>query len=110
MRIYFVLAALILSGCVNADPQTGETLPRRGQKYKFATVERRAAQLQNGMSKFDALRLLGSPAEKSDDADVWIYLPERPGVLVPSRALRLEFRNNSLTKHGYKAIILGQTL
>ena len=52
----------------------------------------------------------GSPAEKSDDGAVWVYLPERPAVLVPSRALRLEFDRDVLVKHGYSPIILGQQL
>jgi len=54
--------------------------------------------------------LLGSPAESSDNGDVWVYLPERAAVLVPSRALRLVFKNEILEKHGYTAIIPGQTL
>lgn len=110
MKMCFVLFALLLSGCVNVDPETGKTIPREGQKYKFATVERKAEQLQKGMSKFDVLMLLGAPAERSDDNDIWIYLPERPAVLVPSRALKLEFKGNILVKHEYSAIILGQTL
>ncbi len=110
MKTCLVLIALMLAGCVNVDPETGKTIPRGEQRYKFATVERRAERLQDGITKGDALMLLGSPAEESDDGDVWVYLPERPAVLVPSRALRLEFENNVLVKHGYSPIVLGQTL
>ena len=110
MRTCFVLIALLLAGCVNVDPQTGRTIPRGGQKYEFSTVERRAEKLRDGMSKLDVQLLLGSPAEKSDDGAVWVYLPERPAVLVPSRALRLVFEGEILAKHGYSAIVLGQTL
>jgi hypothetical protein len=62
------------------------------------------------MTKVDALLLLGSPAEASRDGDVWIYLPERPAVMAPSRALRLVFEGNVLVKHGYTPIVLGQRL
>ena len=111
MKIVFIsLFALLLAGCVSVDPDTGETLPRGGQKFKFATVEKRAEQLQDGMAKFDALVLLGSPAEKSPDDNVWVYLPERPAVLMPSHALQLEFKDGRLVKHGYNAIVLGQKL
>jgi outer membrane protein assembly factor BamE (lipoprotein component of BamABCDE complex) len=110
MRIGLVLIALMLAGCVNADPDTGKTIPRGGQKYKYATVERRAEQLKDGMTRYDVLMLLGSPAEKSDDGEVWVYLPERAAVLVPSRALRLVFEGEVLVKHGYSTIVLGQPL
>ncbi len=110
MKIAFALLFLMLAGCVSVDPDTGETLPRGDQKYKFATVERRAEQLQEGMPKINVLILLGSPAEKSKDDNIWIYLPERPAVLVPSHALRLEFKDGVLVKHGYSNIVLGQAL
>jgi outer membrane protein assembly factor BamE (lipoprotein component of BamABCDE complex) len=105
-----LLVTLLVSACVNTDPKTGETIPRGNQKYFFDQVEKQAEQLKDGMSKADALILLGSPAEQSDDGDVWIYLPERPAVLIPSRALRLQFENGVLVKHGYRPIILGAEL
>jgi len=108
MKIYFALIALMLVGCVNVDPETGKTLPRGGQKYKFATVERQAKQLREGMTKFDVSLLLGSPAETSDDGNVWMYVPERPAVLVPTRGLRLVFKSNVLETHEYAPIVLGQ--
>lgn len=110
MKKLTAVMAVLLAGCVNVDPRTGETIPRGGQKHGFATVERRAGELRDGMTMYDVLILLGSPAERSDDGDIWVYLPERPAVLVPSRALRLEFKNKLLVKHGYVAIVLGQTL
>ena len=110
MKIFSALLVLLLAGCVSVDPDTGETLPRGNQKYKFETVERRAQQLQDGLAKIDVLILLGAPAEKSLDENVWVYLPERPAVLVPSRALQLKFKDGILVQHGYKAIVLGQKL
>ncbi len=109
MKTCFVLLMLMLAGCVNVDPQTGKTIPRGKQKYEFETVERRAKQLKDGMSKYDVLVLLGWPAETSGDGEIWTYLPERPAVLVPSHALQLTFANNVLIKHENKTIIFGQT-
>ena len=110
LRLVLPLLALLLAGCVNVDPEIGKTLPRGDQKHLFADVEKQAEQLKDGMSKWDVLILLGSPAETSSGGDVWIYLPERPAVLVPSHALKLEFKNDVLVSHGYRAIVLGGTL
>ena len=108
MKTYLPLLALMLVGCVNVDPESGKTIPRGQQRYKFATVERHAEQLKEGMTKLDVLLLLGSPAETSDDGDVWLYVPERPAVLVPARGLRLVFKSNVLVTHDYTTIVLGQ--
>ena len=112
--------ALLLAGCltcclwglacVNVDPETNEVIPRGNQVLKFEEVERGAKQLQEGMSKREVVTLLGSPAEKGTRGDVWIYLPERPAVIIPGRALRLEFKNGHLASHGYHAIVLGTRL
>ena len=104
----FALSALLLAGCVSVDSESGKVIPRGSQKYEFATVERQAKNLKVGMTKLEALLLLGGPAETSGDGNVWVYLPERPAVLVPSRALKLEFEGGILKKHGYSAIVLGQ--
>lgn len=110
VKFSFPLIVLLLAGCVNVDPQTGKTLPRGDQKHLFAEVEKQAEQLQNGMTKLQVMILLGSPAETSKGGDVWIYLPERPAVLVPSHALELDFKSGILVSHEFKAIILGNTL
>lgn len=62
------------------------------------------------MSKLDVLLLLGSPAEASDDNDLWTYLPERPAAWIPARGLRLVFENNFLMRHEFIPIVFGQTL
>ncbi|MFT7671438.1 MAG: outer membrane protein assembly factor BamE (lipoprotein component of BamABCDE complex) [Planctomycetota bacterium] len=105
-----LLCTLAASSCVNIDPKTGETIPRGGQRYEFSDVTSQVDKLKIGMSKFDCLMLLGSPAEKSERDDVWVYLPERPGVLIPARALRLKFEGGRLESHGYHAIVLGVKL
>ncbi|MHC5211231.1 MAG: hypothetical protein ACYTG2_10980 [Planctomycetota bacterium] len=105
-----VLGLALVTACVNVDPRTGETIPRGDQYYDFDDVTRRAERLELGMSRLGVLMLLGSPAEKSSDEDIWIYLPERPAVLVPARALRLLFDRDRLAEFGYRPIILGQDL
>ncbi len=110
VRIGSALIALILAGCVNINPETGRPTPRSGQKYEFATVEHQAEQLQDGMARLEVLMLLGSPAEKSADDNIWVYLPERPAWLLPSRSLRLVFKNDLLVEHGYSTVVLGQPL
>jgi len=102
-----LVASLVVGGCVHVDPNTGKTKPRGHQRYKYEVVKRQAKNLKEGMSKYNVLMLLGSPAEESGDKDVWVYLPERPAVLIPSSALRLYFENGVLKEHGYRPIILG---
>jgi hypothetical protein len=104
------LLALCAVACVNVDPQTGETIPRGDQKFFFSKVTENAERLRKGMSKLEVLLLLGSAAEKSTDGDTWIYLPERPAVLVPASALKLEFGLEGLADWGYHPIVLGVRL
>lgn len=110
-RLGSLLLALGLSAaCVTENRETGEAMPRGNQKYPFEKVEKAAEDLQVGMSKTQALLLLGSPAEMDERGDVWIYLPERHGILVPARALRLEFRAQQLAEFGFQSIVLGARL
>jgi outer membrane protein assembly factor BamE (lipoprotein component of BamABCDE complex) len=112
MKRCVALVVLILMGvgCVNVDPDTGKTIPRGGQHNTFEVVKRRAEKLELGINRFAVMALLGSPAKSTDSGAVWTYLPERPAVLVPSRALRLEFENGILVKYGYRTIVLGKDL
>jgi len=105
-----LLALLELGGCVNVDPNTGEMIPPGNQRYEYDRVKKKAERLSKGMSRYDALILLGSPAEKSERGDVWIYLPDRPGILIPSTALRLQFEDGRLLDWSYRPIVLGQRL
>lgn len=105
-----VLLTGLLTGCVTENLTTGEVVPRGNQKYPFEQVEKAAEGLEVGMSKVQALRLLGSPAETDEKGDVWVYLPERHGILVPARALRLEFRDQRLAEFGFRSIVLGARL
>ena len=104
------LLALGAVACVNVDPKTGDTIPRGNQKYPYSKVTDSAQQLRKGMSKLDVLLLLGSAAEQSEGGDTWLYLPERPAVLVPASALKLEFGPEGLADWGYHPIVLGLRL
>jgi outer membrane protein assembly factor BamE (lipoprotein component of BamABCDE complex) len=105
-----LLLAAGSSACVTENLDTGEVVPRGKQRYPFEQVEEAAKRLENGMSKFQVTMLLGSPAETDENGDVWVYLPERYAILVPARALRLEFRDGVLIEHGYRPIVLGARL
>jgi outer membrane protein assembly factor BamE (lipoprotein component of BamABCDE complex) len=104
------IALISSAACIQVDSKTGETLPRGDQKYPFSEVKKYAEQLQVGMTKTNALILLGSPAEMSDRRNTWVYLPERPAVLIPARVLKLEFYDGRLKDFGYHAIVLGAQL
>lgn len=98
------------TACVTTDVETGRVIPRGNQKLPFEEVEKAADKLKVGMNKTQVLLLLGSPAEMDDEGALWIYLPERYAVLIPARALRLEFRDGILAEYGYRAIVLGTRL
>lgn len=85
-------------------------VPRGDQKLPFEKVEERAKKLRDGMTQTQVMMLIGAPAEKGDDGNVWIYLPERYAILIPARALRLEFKDRVLVDHGYRPIVLGARL
>lgn len=104
------LLALGASACVTENAQTGEPVPRGDQRYPFDKVQELAKRLEKGMSKPQVLVLLGSPAEIDAEDNQWIYLPERYGILIPAKALRLEFKDQVLTDFGYRAIVLGAQL
>jgi outer membrane protein assembly factor BamE (lipoprotein component of BamABCDE complex) len=103
-------ATLCATACVTENATTGEVIPRGKQKYPFERVEKAAESLKIGMSKPQTLLLLGSPAEQDEKGDVWVYLPERYGIIVPARALRLEFRNQALAEFAFQTIVLGARL
>jgi outer membrane protein assembly factor BamE (lipoprotein component of BamABCDE complex) len=105
-----LLTSLCWSGCVEIDPKTGDTIPRGDQRYFFSHVTEQAKKLEKGMSKLQVMMLLGSAAEQSVSTDIWVYLPERPGVLVPASALKLEFGPSGLADWGYHPIVLGVRL
>jgi outer membrane protein assembly factor BamE (lipoprotein component of BamABCDE complex) len=104
------LAVVLSVACVTVDAKTGEKVPRGNQKHEFDVVVERAEGLEKGLSRAQVLLMLGSPAEQDPKGNIWVYLPERPAVIVPARALRLEFVDGRLADFGYRAIVLGQRL
>jgi len=114
MKSFSLIVLLALgagtSACVNQNAQTGEMIPRGNQKYPWDKVVELAKGLKTGMSKQDVLFQMGSAAEIDAEDNLWIYLPERYGILVPAQALRLEFKDNTLVEFGYRAIVLGTRL
>jgi hypothetical protein len=113
MRVARIVSPILLAAfasCVTQNMDTGKMVPRGEQGMQFSDVEEAAEKLREGMTKQQVLYLLGSPAEKDDAGDVWVYLPERYAILIPARALRLEFKNAILVDHGYRPIVLGARL
>lgn len=109
-RALLLACAFATAGCVTENLTTGEVVPRGEQKFPFEKVEKYAEKLQLGMSKTQVMVLLGSPAEQDQKGDVWVYLPERYAVVIPARALRVEFRDRLLVEFGYRPIVLGAQL
>ena len=115
MKLHLLAVALVATlsigpGCVTVDAETNEVIPRGDQRYKFSTVKEYSENLQVGMTKLQVLATVGSPAEKTERGDIWVYLPERPAFLVPSKALKVHFENNAVTEFGFHAIVLGAQL
>ena len=112
-RLGLVCAFTLLGGasaCVTQNTTTGEMVPRGEQRYPWDQVQERAERLKNGLHKHEVLLLMGSPAELDEQEEVWVYLPERYGIIVPAQALRLQFKDGILIEHGYRPIVLGAQL
>jgi hypothetical protein len=106
-RLCTLLLFFVLASCVTEDVNTGKMIPRGQQGMQFSDVEKAAESLKDGMTRAQVMLMLGSPAERSDDGNVWVYLPERYAILIPALALRLEFKDGLLDNHGYRPIVLG---
>jgi outer membrane protein assembly factor BamE (lipoprotein component of BamABCDE complex) len=98
------------SACVTENTTTGEMVPRGNQRYPWDKVQELAKNLRKGMKRSQVLMLMGSPAEVDTEDQQWIYLPERYAILIPARALQLEFEGQILTDFGYRPIVLGAQL
>lgn len=110
VRLASLALLAALAGCVTTNLDTGEVVPRGNQKLPYDQVDRLSSKLQIGMTRLDVNMLLGSPAEKDADNNVWVYLPERYAILVPAMALRLEFKDGKLADFGRRPIVLGARL
>ena len=58
-----------------------------GQRYELDEVKRRLAELTPGMGRTEVLLTLGSPAKR--EGGDYLYLPSRPGLLLPADAVRV---------------------
>lgn len=110
VRLASLALLLASTGCVTTNLDTGEVVPRGNQKLPYDQVDRLSSKLQVGMTRLDVTMLLGAPAEKDAENNVWVYLPERYAILVPAMALRLEFKDGKLIDFGRRPIVLGARL
>jgi outer membrane protein assembly factor BamE (lipoprotein component of BamABCDE complex) len=98
------------TACVTENTTTGEMVPRGNQSYPWDKVKQLAQRLEKGMVKGHVQMLMGSPAEKDEGGNEWVYLPERYAILIPAEALHLEFKDSVLVDFGYRPIVLGAQL
>ncbi len=109
LLILVLSLSAVFAGCTTRrDVQTGQVLPANDQRYDFEQVTERAAYLQPGMSKGQVLILLGSPARR--DNDLWVYVPERPALLIPAAAMNVRFQSNRYVEHNFSPIVLGERI
>lgn len=100
-----VAACLWFIGCVSQDPATGDPAPPEGQRYTLKEIEDRLDRLRPGLSRTEVLLILGSPADRTEDA--WVYRPARSGIFVPARALVVRFESRRYVGYDYQPIVFG---
>ncbi len=116
-RTHFVTRALVLGAALAVGPGLGgcktESMSayayddgHPNQKYAFKEVKKRAKALRPGMSRSDVLITLGSAAEVH--GNTWVYLPPKPGYVVPTELLDVRFQSGRYVSHEFKAIVFGQ--
>jgi outer membrane protein assembly factor BamE (lipoprotein component of BamABCDE complex) len=114
---HFVTRALVLGTVVAVGPGLGgcktESMSayayddgHPNQKYAFNEVKKRAKGLRPGMSRSEVLITLGSPAETH--GNTWVYLPEKPGYVMPTELLEVRFQSGRYVSREFKAIVFGQ--
>jgi outer membrane protein assembly factor BamE (lipoprotein component of BamABCDE complex) len=107
-----VLPALlvILSGGCQTETVDAELLAaaQHRQKYEFSEIRKRVKALQPGMPRVQVMLQLGSPADMR--GNTWIYLPERPGLLLPAEMLEVRFQGGRYLDHAYRPIVFGETM
>jgi hypothetical protein len=101
---------LAAAGCITEDAATGRNIPRGHQRYEFAEVEKAAEHLREGLTRSQVLSLLGSAAQVEENGELWVYLPERLGLLIPARSLHVRFKDGVVVEHGYRPIVFGADL
>ena len=97
-----MISLLVAAGC---SKHSREVVPTTNQKYDFDVVRQRAENVRPGMSKLQVLAILGSPAIR--EPNLWRYLPDRSGYVIPTQALQVEFNNNVVVRQHIVPIVLG---
>jgi outer membrane protein assembly factor BamE (lipoprotein component of BamABCDE complex) len=116
-RKHFVTRALVLGTVGAVGPGLGGCKTESvsayayedghpNQKYAFNEVKKRAKGLRPGMSRSEVLITLGSPAETH--GSTWVYLPPKPGYVVPTELLEVRFQSGRYVSHEFRAIVFGQ--
>jgi hypothetical protein len=117
VRVHDVTRALLLGTVVAVGPALGGCKTESmnayayedghpNQKYAFSEVKKRARGLRAGMSRSEVLITLGSPAEIR--GNTWVYLPPKPGYVVPTELLEVRFERGRYVAHEFKVILFGQ--
>ena len=102
-----VLGASATAGCTTTDDGLSrEVAATAYQKHGYDEVKRRAKNLRAGMTKYDVLVLLGSPARK--EYDRWEYQPKQSALIVPAEAMIVRFEGNRYVRHDFAPIVLGE--
>ncbi len=112
MRIAMIVFALwclaAAGGCRTESAKTGfydQGHPR--QKYQYKEVRALVKKLPRGTPRHEVMIRLGSPAEMR--GNTWIYLPEKPGFLVPRELLEVRFERGVFVSYELKPIVFGRT-
>jgi outer membrane protein assembly factor BamE (lipoprotein component of BamABCDE complex) len=69
----FILAALVLSGCISAADHAAQVHSNRGQEFTLGIVQR---EVRRGMSQSDVAVALGSPnivTREDNGNETWVY-------------------------------------
>ncbi len=112
MRIALIVSVLVClaatGGCRTESANTEfyvQGHPR--QKYEYKEVRRLVKKLARGTPRHQVMIRLGSPAEMR--GNTWIYLPEKPGFLVPRELLEVRFERGVFVSYDFKPIVFGRT-
>lgn len=103
------LVLVVIAGCttdgVKLESYEG---PPPGQRYDIGEVINRAKELAPGMTSYNVLLRLGSPAMR--EGDHWIYLPSDPGLLIPQQAMVVKFEGQRYVSHKVQAVVAGERI
>ncbi|MEM7682532.1 MAG: hypothetical protein AAF288_11300 [Planctomycetota bacterium] len=109
MQIRVLLGTCLLSaGLVGCAPQrnaAGDPQGLTAQRYELELVLERVRELPLGTSQARTMIALGSPA--FDGFEYWRYVDGRPGVLAPTREVRVYFEGGVYAGYEVRPVVLG---